>query len=320
MMNSTVQNLHRGEDKDFTAKAQRAQRELKKRIPYCFSLRSSRLRGGNEFGFTMIELMTVITIIVLMLALSIPVVRVLEGNRSLEAGYNTLAAALGHARQIALYYHEPAGLAFYKDSADAQHIAFVTQEMNLPQDVALVSTSFPNALDSRFYDIIPGEEVLTLPLGIAVQLSNGNGANYNNAGIVQNEQFLPCGLVLFDENGELASLPYCVTDAVVVGQYHLGDTSHLDLAKSLIPSVPPPALYSHPAVCLYDQVAYLNQTVPSSGDKFADNNSASANYYGYFASPSPVSGVDKAAEAAWLQTNGEVLVIRPNDGSLLRNK
>src|ERR1700679_750947 len=61
-------------------------------------------------AFTMLELMTVIAIIILVLAMAVPVVRSIEGTRSVEAGYNRVSAAIGHARQIALFNRAPAGV------------------------------------------------------------------------------------------------------------------------------------------------------------------------------------------------------------------
>src|ERR1700733_7870952 len=162
------------------------------------------------FAFTLIELMTVITIIVLVLAAAVPTINLLEGNRSLANGYNRVRAALGHAGQIALYYRAPAGVAFYRDPITGrQAIAYVTQEKNIPADVASPAYTLHN--DDRLVDMIPGEEILLLPYGVAVQVLNCQ------SGQPTIDPCLRIGVVLFDENGQLTSTPYWIRDVFSLG-------------------------------------------------------------------------------------------------------
>jgi hypothetical protein len=161
---------------------------------------------------------------------------------------------------------------------------------------------------------------------LAVQVFNGNGANMPAVAAGTAEKYLRVGIVLFNEDGQLANLPYWVRALTVSGQNHLGDASHLNLKASLNPSAIPPAagptLYSHAAVCLYDEDSYVGQTAAATSDPFSDDDSNSYNYGNYFPATAPPANplADKAVEQNWLDQNGEVLVIKPNDGSLLRNK
>src|ERR1700722_3680637 len=70
-------------------------------------------RGRN--GFTLVEMLVVIAIIVGVLAMAVPLVSALNGNRSVEAGYNEVSSAVAHARSLALYGHGIAGAFFYID-------------------------------------------------------------------------------------------------------------------------------------------------------------------------------------------------------------
>jgi prepilin-type N-terminal cleavage/methylation domain-containing protein len=296
---------------------------------------------GHEFAalrraaFTLIELMTVITIIVLVLAAAVPTINLLEGNRSVANGYNRVAAALGHARQIALYYRAPAGVVFYQDPVTGrQAIAYVTQEKNIPRDAGFV----PKA-DDREMDIIPGEEILLLPYGVAVQILNcQNGQSTIDA-------YLRIGIVLFDENGQLTSTPYWIRDFGYLGVILGGPSnttpnpliSNANLIQwqtspaygGLTPG-PPNNLYSHLALCIYDESAYLSQVNPATGgEKFSDaDNNCTQTYSLYFAQK-PVGTYavseknllsDKQAEQQWLSQNGQIYAIKPNDGSLLKNQ
>lgn len=340
----------------------------------------------------MIELLTVITIIVLMLAMAIPLVRVVEGNRSLDAGYNAIAAALGHARQIALYYRQPAGLIFYRDpNSGVQDIAYVMRANflasnyqnfpNYPAAAGLTTSAMVQAvatLPDSYLDIVPGESLLTLPTGLAVQMVIGNGAmpprfTIGNGLVTLTEKYIRVGVVLFDEDGQLVSTPYAIsyfsTVNVALWGASLNTTTAPYKYSTVIydasPSSPataavglnPASLFTHSAICLYDDEAYLNQIDQfdtNVQDQFSDANNNTLTYNSnspvgsgqYFAGPamSPFAAQlatqgafppeiatntnatvadfedDKYAEQNWLVQNGEVFVIKPNDGSLLRNK
>ncbi|HEV8604226.1 MAG TPA: prepilin-type N-terminal cleavage/methylation domain-containing protein, partial [Tepidisphaeraceae bacterium] len=68
-------------------------------------------------AFTLIELMVVIGIIVLVVLLTIPVLNVLQGNRSSDAAQNQLQALLNESRMMAIGLQRDCGIMFYTDSA-----------------------------------------------------------------------------------------------------------------------------------------------------------------------------------------------------------
>jgi type II secretory pathway pseudopilin PulG len=302
--------------------------------------------------------MVVITIIVLVLALAVPVVRSIEGNRSLDAAYNKLSAALGHARQLALYYHAPSGIAIYPDKSTGLYdIGFVTQEKNIPTDLqALQLGSLTAYEDDRYMDLIPGEEIYTMPPGVGIQVVTNPALMAAASGLVpvtlasgtfgQGDTYLRIGIILFDENGQLASsTPYFVRGfngglgstwglkPLVVGYYGLippyqpGKTAlTLDTTTYPPPTTYGAALYSHSAVVVYDDDTYKSQTDPNNnsitfGEHDRTTNLAdSISYASYFQGSGPVNVSTKTAEQTWLAQNGQILVIKPNDGSLLRNQ
>ncbi|HUB27931.1 MAG TPA: hypothetical protein VL992_21075, partial [Tepidisphaeraceae bacterium] len=186
-------------------------------------------------AFTLVEMMTVIGIIVIALAVAVPVVSSLEGNRSLAAGYNKVSAALGHAREIALYYRTPAGVVFFQDPftgrQDAGYVmpqyllgqfypTYVSTMQAVAKAQGIAAPELPGSgTDPHFIDLIPGEEIMTFPQGVAVELVNPNSsldgaipsgggtptqaATATSIGYV--DSFLRVGVVMFDQTGQLAS-------------------------------------------------------------------------------------------------------------------
>jgi prepilin-type N-terminal cleavage/methylation domain-containing protein len=343
-------------------------------------------------AFTLIELMTVISIIVLVLALAVPVVSSLQGNRSVEAGYNKVAAALAHARQIALYYRSPAGVVFFQDPVSGR------QQIGYVMPVSVLVQQFPSSYsaafvaanvtaDTRFVDLIPNEELVTFPLGVAVEVLNGNAQPNPNV-IIANTQtyydpFLRLGVAVFDENGQLApSQSYWIAPGTTLGNTlavaplatvgngssPFGSTTGYGgpvaiRTKTTTLSL---SLYSTPAVCIFDETAFTSQSSVAnsgSGSAFNDGNNNSILYYGNFLPstewttqynssnpyiylnqqafttggfpgrgylvpnasgtnvPTSSTGeIDLFNEAQWLNTNGQIYAIKPNDGSLLKNQ
>jgi prepilin-type N-terminal cleavage/methylation domain-containing protein len=66
-------------------------------------------------GFTLIEILVVISIIVILAALTVPVFNVLTGSRSIDGATNTVSAMLARARGEALSRQQPVGLAVFTD-------------------------------------------------------------------------------------------------------------------------------------------------------------------------------------------------------------
>ncbi len=76
-------------------------------------------------GFTLLELLVAIGIIVLMLGLALPAFRTITGGRSEEGAANQVAAMLGRARADALGLQIPRGVAFYTDATGQCRMAEV---------------------------------------------------------------------------------------------------------------------------------------------------------------------------------------------------
>jgi prepilin-type N-terminal cleavage/methylation domain-containing protein len=307
-------------------------------------------------GFTLIELVVVIAIIVLMLAAAVPLVRVVQGNRSIEAGHNAVAAALGHARQLAIYYRQPAGVVFYRDPItglqDINYVMranFMAQNTNLFPQYPLSYALTNKALPDSYFDLVNGEQMITLPTGLALQVVIGNGALLQPAPDTRTERYIRFGAILFDENGELETVPYAFPAASIISVALNPTTPALPYFSQfpLAAGYTSPLLFSNQAICLYDEQSFSNQvdngvgtTIAGTGDDFSDANENTITYNTSTAatriiananptSPFPkevITGTfpdfqkDKLAEQIWLDQNAEIFVVKPNDGSLLRNK
>ncbi|HEV7297939.1 MAG TPA: prepilin-type N-terminal cleavage/methylation domain-containing protein [Tepidisphaeraceae bacterium] len=66
-------------------------------------------------GFTLTELLVVISLIVILIALALPAFNFITGNRSVDAGQNIVGALLGRARSEAINQQRTMGVAFYFD-------------------------------------------------------------------------------------------------------------------------------------------------------------------------------------------------------------
>jgi prepilin-type N-terminal cleavage/methylation domain-containing protein len=85
-------------------------------------------------GFTLIEIMVVVVIIVLMVGLAVPVFRVINGSRSEAGATNVIAAMLNRARTDAIGVQQPYGVAFvYNKNSQLYDMAEVIQVQNQSQ-------------------------------------------------------------------------------------------------------------------------------------------------------------------------------------------
>ena len=290
----------------------------------------TRGRGDAERrrGFTLIEMMVVITIIVLAMTLAVPAIRSLTGSRSQEAAQNVLTTALGAARAEAMAMQRVEGIMFFLDtSSDRIMCAEVMETSQQPTD---------NLRVQLYLDLVPDKDPLYLPTGIwlwtmkdlpAVATFGSNadafdqsrylGFNFYNgsfAGQFDNQTpapvIVPGGVILFDATGRLT-----------VRTYGLRMTSGTpsaptQMATFLFPNLQPGAitvtswpaqgattqwcLQSQIGLCLFDRETFLAAT--SGTTQYTPYNSAGI-----------VTDVNK-----WLDTNTTPIFVNRYDATLMR--
>jgi prepilin-type N-terminal cleavage/methylation domain-containing protein len=199
-------------------------------------------------GFTLVELLTVLGIMVVILAVAVPVFDSMTGSHSTAAAQNIIASTLATARADAIFNRQITGVFFFLDpatgrfamaevQADTQRNGGVTYTpgggaippANANGDGTYPVTPPPNngpltALEMVNYytspppkTAVPGSytyyrDVVELPVGVGLALNNNYyGFNVNFFGTNQPfDRYVRTGVILFDSTGSLITIPYAV--------------------------------------------------------------------------------------------------------------
>src|SRR5256885_370691 len=149
----------------------------------------NRQRRLRRRGFTLTELLVVISIIILVLALAVPIFSVLRGGRSVDAGQNVMSATLQRARSRAIGMQSRRGIFFFDDQVSGRTGMLLVKILD----------STPNVLELDTPDIEP--EYLPPGVGAAFLLpppTTGAGSGTTD--------FRPTGLIVFDGLGRIETL------------------------------------------------------------------------------------------------------------------
>lgn len=144
-------------------------------------------------GFSLVEMLVVIAMVVLALAMVVPLVKSMGGAHSIDAAQNQFSALLGRARARALGIQQPVGVLLFVSPVDGRTAMAIVQDD-------------PGQADARYLDLMPGFELEHLPAGVGAQFLNNC---IITAGQRQSDGYLrQPGLFLFDSRGVLLSAPY----------------------------------------------------------------------------------------------------------------
>lgn len=180
------------------------------------------LRGWAS-GFTLIEILVVVAIIVLMIGMAVPLFNTLTGSRSEESAENQVAAMLNTARTEAMALQVPGGVLFYVDPVTTRVNAALVREVRT--DVM----DDPSAIDADveiILDLMDREPVM-LPPGIAMQMidnaeyptgvakptpeqyTDDRYVGFERISVPSTpESILVGGVILFDGRGQLIARRY----------------------------------------------------------------------------------------------------------------
>lgn len=250
--------------------------------------RTSRPSPGSMQGFTLVEMLVVMGIIILAITLAIPTIRALTGSKSQSVAENTISAFLARTRAEAIGLQQVQGVLFYIDPA--------TQRVTLAQ-------VYDNA-DSNgvaYLDLVPDRDQLALPPGLRLftildappagspmisdlfqtsanplfRYMGFNDVNTNSvAGSYLSNSTSLGGVILFDGNGRTVAIPY--------GFRFLDSTRAVTAIGTLAfpggtpsanwPNTPNMYFRSQIAFVLVDQQAYDNYRDTASGQTASEAN------------------------------------------------
>lgn len=158
----------------------------------------------NSFGFTLIELIVVISIIVLMMAIALPTIVTLFTSGADSQARNIVGTTLKAAQQIAITSRLDTGVHFQWDATNETVMIAIVQKKYTD------TTVNPNVVKYDKYDLAEGCVPMRLPGGMAAgEVSNAWGNNYGTLTQANLPSFSTF-TVVFDRDGRLADRPAVV--------------------------------------------------------------------------------------------------------------
>jgi prepilin-type N-terminal cleavage/methylation domain-containing protein len=238
---------------------------------------------ARAHGYSLTEILVVIALIVILIAVAVPVLSVLSGNRSTEAAENQVAAMLNQARAQAIALQRNVGVAFFVDPA--------TQR---PTMALVAQVAPPYAPIER----LPDYDFVALQAGTGVQFVNDDFSVTSPT--APRDRYVRIGCIMFDGRGQAISVPFEIRVDSALGQA-------MDLPRVLQTLGFNNAQFYHPklpvgtqlGLVIYDNEAFGNQDFdPAEGIK------------------TPL----EAEENAWLDQNAVPYVVNRYNGTLIRGE
>jgi prepilin-type N-terminal cleavage/methylation domain-containing protein len=205
------------------------------------------LRLKFHRAFTMAEMLTVISIIVIVLAILIPTWNTLVGNSTIPNAQNLISVTLATARADALYNHQPMGVLFFVDPKTNQSAMAEVQVDGAAYDPTTVTpsggTTPAGVLPSPSSTTIAQEngsvwplelanyaqttlvsgaattsfnyyrDVVQLPAGVGVALNNNNYSfKYSSTNPLYQplDRYVHFGVIMFDATGAVTVIPWAI--------------------------------------------------------------------------------------------------------------
>ena len=284
------------------------------------------------------ELLVVIGIIVIIVALAIPVLNVLQGNRSSDAAQNQLQALINESRMIAIGLQRDAGVFFYIDPSTKRINAILVQSTDSQ------AGDIPQA--EIYLDVVRDHESVPLTLGLSLQTIDnatvaGTPLERKDDGYIGFNTDSPTGpgtisyggVILFDSHGQLVSryygfrLGYPGTGGPAVwsemGKLIMLNSSGGPPAPGFVPGQPigsggaptPPPPQSSFGLVVFNAEAFRGFDYTDSDAQVAGSgflNAAGASLSGY--------GGQEQGEEDWIDKNSIPLMVNRYNGTLIRGE
>jgi prepilin-type N-terminal cleavage/methylation domain-containing protein len=262
-----------------------------------------RQSASGRPGFTLIEMLVVMAIIVLAVTLAVPAIRALTGTGSTQAAQNTVSAFLARARTEAIGLQNVQGVLFFIDPA--------TDRVNCAQ--VMVSPTQPGDPQGITYlTLAPDHDFLPLPVGTRVQTMKDSGTPALDA--FPNARYLGFnpynastvnlgGVILFDGQGRLTS-----------PRYGFRFVDHL-------PGLPMPQVTALGQMAFQNTATISTRNWPVAAIQFLRAQIAFTLYdeeSGRNGGAVDANGGNEANRAAWLDVNASPIFINRYNGTLVR--
>ena len=290
-------------------------------------------------GFTLIEMLIVMAIIVLAVTLAIPAIRVLTGSRSEQAAQNVVSAYIASARADAIGIQDIEGVLFYIDPGTNRVNCIEVAQSPTPLGT---TTDIPGVV---YLDLEAGvhsgksRDPLPLPPGILLMTIKDTvpttyttwkdpfasalymGFNFYPPATANQAGVAPLGgVILFDGNGRLYTGRYGFrfiaaggATATPLGALVFGNTGVATVPASDWPSATPTlALMGQMAFAMCDRETFLNQR--SGNNPFLVNNRGTNGMIG----TNPADGQAAGQQSDWLNVNTTPIFINRYNGTLTR--
>jgi prepilin-type N-terminal cleavage/methylation domain-containing protein len=266
-------------------------------------------RRPRRRGFTLVEMLVVIGIIILFVTLAIPAISAITGTRSISAAENQISAVLARAREEAIGIQDYRGVLFYIDPREDRVVAALVR----PADLQGVVLGGVNVL---LLDAVENRDYLMMPQGIRLHtLYDDPNCRYLGFNPVpastENVRF--GGVILFDGQGRLVSKPYgfkwkspdptnpsnTIDSGIAALMKVVGGDNFVPTNGSALNP-----LRSQLGLILFDYAPFKSQSF-TDGDPSLDPN---ADY------------TSEKTEEDWLDTNSTPVLINRFNGTLIRGE
>jgi type II secretory pathway pseudopilin PulG len=192
-------------------------------------------------AFTLVELLVVISIIIILLAVSIPTIRALTKSNSQKQAVNLLTTLLANARATAISTHKYSGIVVYEYPAPTPGNG--TESTSYVQ--LITQSSVSGRL--RYFTRVPRTAPQRLPSGIQVATLDDTG--FKKA---SDNTTTKCRAIIFDSTGQMLLVnglgldPSLTADQVAVA-WNLNATSTSTVSQGV----------SSPGFVVYDAILYM---------------------------------------------------------------
>ncbi|MDB5357229.1 MAG: Verru Chthon cassette protein [Phycisphaerales bacterium] len=277
-----------------------------------------RPRTGR--GFTLVEMLVVLGIVILFVTLAIPAISAITGTRSISAAENQISAVLARAREEAIGIQDFRGVFFYLDPREDRVVAALVRPADLQNKPGLL-----------LLDLVENRDYLMMPQGIRVQTLLDSSVLPGAPASPLKDRYLGFnpppssadntlygGVILFDGQGRLVSKNYAfqmqLPDPQNPGNPGPGMTDMAVMFKTsfagTFPNYGPSnanlaPLRSQMGLVLFDNAAFKAQGF-TDGDPILDKINASA--------------TTEVNEETWLDTNSTPILINRFNGTLIRGE